>query len=153
MHETIRDWEFRFAPLLANRLRAKRRGRAGVSWYIDETYVKVAGRWCYLYRAIDREGALIDSMLSVQARQARCAALPAESAPGRRTETFAHHDRRASRVSQGDPVDRRTEGTPSLQSILEQPDRARSPGHQAAVLPHAWVWELRLRCSVLRGLR
>ena len=63
-HETIRDWEFRFAPLLANRLRAKRRGRAGVSWYIDETYVKVAGRWCYLYRAIDREGTLIDSMLS-----------------------------------------------------------------------------------------
>ena len=65
-HETIRDWEFRFAPLLANRLRAKRRGRAGVSWYIDETYVKVAGRWSYLYRAIDREGALIDSMLSAQ---------------------------------------------------------------------------------------
>ncbi len=42
-HETIRSWEFRFAPLLADRLRAKRRGRAGVSWYIDETYVKVAG--------------------------------------------------------------------------------------------------------------
>ena len=63
-HETIRDWAFRFAPLLADRLRAKRRGGAGVSWYIDETYVKVAGRWCYLYRAIDREGALIDSMLS-----------------------------------------------------------------------------------------
>ena len=41
-HETIRDWEFRFAPLLANRLRAKRRRRTGVSWYIDETYVKVA---------------------------------------------------------------------------------------------------------------
>ncbi len=35
--ETIRDWEFRFAPLLAARLRAKRRGRAGLSWYIDET--------------------------------------------------------------------------------------------------------------------
>jgi putative transposase len=63
-HETVRDWEFRFAPLLADRLRKKRRGRAGVSWYIDETYVKVSGRWCYLYRAIDREGALIDSMLS-----------------------------------------------------------------------------------------
>ena len=63
-HETIRAWEFRFAPLLAGQLRAKRRGRAGVSWYIDETYVKIAGRWCYLYRAIDREGALLDSMLS-----------------------------------------------------------------------------------------
>ena len=43
-HETIREWEFRFAPLLSERLRAKRRGRAGASWYLDETYVKVAGR-------------------------------------------------------------------------------------------------------------
>ncbi len=63
-HETIRSWEFRFAPLLADQLRAKRRGRAGGSWYLDETYVKVAGHWCYLYRAIDRDGELLDSMLS-----------------------------------------------------------------------------------------
>ena len=63
-HETIRAWEFRFAPLLADQLRNRRRGRAGVSWYLDETYVKVAGRWCYLYRAIDRDGDLLDSMLS-----------------------------------------------------------------------------------------
>ena len=63
-HETIRDGEFRFAPLLAERLRTKRRGRAGGSWSIDETSVKVAGRWCDLYRASDREGTLIDSMLS-----------------------------------------------------------------------------------------
>ncbi len=33
-HETIRDWELRFAPLLADQLRAKRRGHAGVSWYV-----------------------------------------------------------------------------------------------------------------------
>ena len=69
-HETIREWEFRFAPLLAGQLRAKRRARAGESWYLDETYVK-AGRWalgdgelidsCYLYRAItDGDGELID---------------------------------------------------------------------------------------------
>ena len=63
-HETVRAWEFRFAPLLADQLRRKRRGRAGVSWYLDETYVKVAGRWGYLYRAIDRDGELLDSMLS-----------------------------------------------------------------------------------------
>ena len=63
-HETVRTWEASFAPLLSERLRAKRRGRIGSSWYIDETYVKVAGRWCYLYRAIDGDGQLIDSMLS-----------------------------------------------------------------------------------------
>jgi len=65
-HETIRGWEARFAPLLAERLRARRRQRGPASrpWYMDESYVKVAGRWCYLYRAIDGDGQLLDSMLS-----------------------------------------------------------------------------------------
>ena len=61
-HETIRAWEIRFAPMLADQLRAKRRGQAGGSWYLDETDVKVAGRWCSLDRAIDREGVLLDSI-------------------------------------------------------------------------------------------
>ena len=65
-HETIRSWEFRRAPLWADRLRAKRRGRAGVSGSIDETSVQGAGRWCYLYRASDREGALLDSRRRAQ---------------------------------------------------------------------------------------
>ncbi|MDP9373023.1 MAG: IS6 family transposase [Chloroflexota bacterium] len=63
-HETVRDWEARFAPLLAAQLRAKRRGMTGSKWHADETYVKVSGRWCYLYRAIDREGNLVDARLS-----------------------------------------------------------------------------------------
>ncbi len=63
-HETIRAWEFRFVPLLADQLRRKRRGKAGVSWYLDETYVKVAGCLCNLHRAIDRDGELLDSMLN-----------------------------------------------------------------------------------------
>jgi transposase-like protein len=41
-HETVRVWEFCFAPLVIERLRAKRRGQVGRSWYLDETYVKVA---------------------------------------------------------------------------------------------------------------
>jgi hypothetical protein len=44
-HETVRDWEARFAPLLNAQLRAKRHGQAGKSWYADETYVKVKGEW------------------------------------------------------------------------------------------------------------
>jgi putative transposase len=63
-HEAVRDWEARFAPLMADHLRAKRRGQAGKSWHVDETYVSVKGKWCYLYRAIDRDGNLVDSMLS-----------------------------------------------------------------------------------------
>jgi transposase-like protein len=63
-HETVRGWEERFAPLITEQLRARRRGKAGRSWYTDETYIKVGGKWCYLYRAIDRDGNLVDSMLS-----------------------------------------------------------------------------------------
>ena len=63
-HETVRDWEARFAPLLADRLRNKRRGSRAASWYVDETYIKVGGQWRFLYRAIDRDGNLLDSMLS-----------------------------------------------------------------------------------------
>ena len=63
-HEAVRDWEARFAPLIGDQLRTKRRGQAGASWYVDETYLKVHGKWCYLYRAIDHDGNLVDSMLS-----------------------------------------------------------------------------------------
>ena len=63
-HEAVREWEERFAPLLAERLHAKRRGKARRSWYVDETYIKVHGRWCYLYRVIARDGYLVDSLLS-----------------------------------------------------------------------------------------
>ena len=63
-HETVREWEERFAPLLAERLRTKRRGKAGGKWHADETYIKVDGRGCYLYRAIDADGNLVETMLS-----------------------------------------------------------------------------------------
>ena len=62
--ETIQEWACRFAPRVTARLRAKRRGRAGRAWSLDETDVQVAGRWCSLDRAIDREGDLLDSMRS-----------------------------------------------------------------------------------------
>ena len=63
-HEAVWEWEEHFTPLLTRRLRAKRRGKAGRSWYVDETYIKVHGRWCDLYRTIDRDGNLVDSLLS-----------------------------------------------------------------------------------------
>jgi putative transposase len=63
-YEAVRDWEAKLTPSLIDSLRRRRKGRVGKSWYTDETYIKVNGRWCYLYRAIDRSGALIDVRLS-----------------------------------------------------------------------------------------
>ena len=63
-HQAVHDWEAKLTPALAEDLRRRRRGKAGRSWYMDETYLKVDGRWCYLYRAIDRSGALVDVMFS-----------------------------------------------------------------------------------------
>ncbi len=63
-HEAVREWEAKLAPLIAEQLRQRRQDVVGESWYADETYVKVDGRWCYLYRAIDRNGHLVDVRLS-----------------------------------------------------------------------------------------
>jgi putative transposase len=65
--EAVRDWEAKLAPILAEELRQRRHGKGGARsrhWHVDETYLKVRGRWCYLYRAIDRDGDLVDTMLS-----------------------------------------------------------------------------------------
>src|SRR4051794_32577670 len=66
-HEAVREWEAKLAPLLADELRRRRHGKGGAGrrrWHVDETYLKVGGRWAYLYRAIDRDGNLVDTMLS-----------------------------------------------------------------------------------------
>ena len=62
-HVTIWRWVQRFAPILNQRLRRELR-HPNRSWWVDETYVRVAGRWTYLYRAVDSAGATIDFMLS-----------------------------------------------------------------------------------------
>ena len=63
-YEAVREWEAKLTPALAEDLRRRRRGKVGRSWYIDETYLKVHGRWCYLYRAICRNGTLVDVLFS-----------------------------------------------------------------------------------------
>ena len=62
-HSTIWRWVQRYAPILHQRLRREIR-TPNRSWRVDETYIRVAGRWTYLYRAVDSAGETIDFMLS-----------------------------------------------------------------------------------------
>jgi len=62
-HVTIWRWVQRYAPVLNQRIRREMRN-PNRSWRVDETYVKVAGSWAYLYRAVDSAGETIEFMLS-----------------------------------------------------------------------------------------
>src|SRR6202167_2191114 len=62
-HTTIWRWVQRYGPELEQRLRRHLKP-TNKSWRVDETYIRVKGRWCYLYRAIDSSGATIDFLLS-----------------------------------------------------------------------------------------
>jgi transposase-like protein len=126
-HEAVRDWEAKLAPLLNDVLRKRLHGAVGKSWYVDETYIKVQGQWCYLYRAIDRNGHLIDARFSdtrdLAAAEAffRSAWTVAGVAPDRITTDGHDAYPRAIRQVFGDRVTHRTNRY--LNNHLEQDHR------------------------------
>jgi hypothetical protein len=65
-HVTVYRWVLRFAPLPAEAARPCRHA-VGDRWQVDETSVKVAGQWRYVYRAIDQFGQIIDVFVSADA--------------------------------------------------------------------------------------
>ena len=81
-HVTIWRWVQRYAPVLNQRIRREIR-RPNRSWRVDETYVKVAGNWAYLYRAVDSAGETIEFMVA-QAGPDRGEAVPAAGTIRRR---------------------------------------------------------------------
>jgi len=62
-HVTIYRWVQRFTPEFVEAAQPCRHA-PGDRWFVDETYVKVAGQWAYLYRAVDQRGQVIDVLLS-----------------------------------------------------------------------------------------
>jgi transposase-like protein len=62
-HTTILRWVQRYVPEFEKRWRCYARP-VGTSWRVDETYIRVRGRWTYLYRAVDKQGLTVDFLLS-----------------------------------------------------------------------------------------
>ncbi len=65
-HSTVSRWAIRFLPLLEKIFRRKYKRPVGVSWRMDETYIKIKGTYKYLYRAVDKEGNTIDFLLTAK---------------------------------------------------------------------------------------
>ncbi|OOG64712.1 IS6 family transposase [Flavobacterium sp. A45] len=70
-HATIQRWLYKFAPLLETEMK-KRKFRVGISWRMDEIYIKIKGQWCYLFGAVDKFGNTVDFLLTKR-RQRTCA--------------------------------------------------------------------------------
>jgi transposase-like protein len=108
-HVTIYRWVQRFTPLLADAARPCRHA-VGDRWGVDETYVKVAGRWRYVYRAIDQFGQVIDVFVS----------------PYRDAATARRFFERAIGATKVTPVEVTTDQAPVYPAVLEE------------LLPAAW---------------
>jgi IS6 family transposase len=101
-HVTIFRWVQRFTPLLADAARPSRHA-VGNRWFVDKTYVKVAGRWRYVYRAIDQYGQIIDVYVSAK-RDTRAA---------RRFFTTALDDH-------DEPTEVVTDRAPALRAVIDE---------------------------------
>ena len=62
-HATIQRWVLKFTPMIDINFRKRKKG-VGLRWRLDETYIKIKGKWCHLYRAVDKEGKTIDFLLT-----------------------------------------------------------------------------------------
>jgi transposase-like protein len=108
-HVTIYRWVQRFTPLLADAARPCRHA-VGQRWFVDETYVKVAGCWRYVYRAIDQFGQVIDVFVSAR----------------RDADTARRFFKQAIDATRVRPVEVTTDKAPVYPGVLE------------ALLPVAW---------------
>ena len=149
-HEAVREWEAKLTPALAEDRR--RRGKAGRSWCVDETYIKVQGRWCYLYRAIDRSGALVDVLFSEHRDMAAAKAF-FRSEGGDRHHPRPGHDRRPRQLPAGDPDRAGSRCAAPDQPLQEQRAGTGSPRSQGPLPAHAGFRVPPIGRPVLPGLR
>ena len=128
-HSSINRWAIRFLPLFEKVFR-KHKQPVGVSWRMDETYIKVKGIWKYLYRAVDKEGKTVDFLLTAKRDKAAAMrffdkAMQANDVPDKVTMDKSGANKAAIdeiKVSSGIPIIVRQ--VKYLNNIVEQDHRA-----------------------------
>ncbi len=117
---TVFDWVQRFTPLYKDAARPYRH-RVGARWAVDETYIRVAGRWVYAYRASDAHGQVIDVYLS-ETRDTAAATAFFEQA-------IAHTDVRPCRVT----TDKAPTYPPALRAVVPEAEHITGKMEQQAI--------------------
>ncbi|MDO8306943.1 MAG: IS6 family transposase [Actinomycetota bacterium] len=136
-HVTLFRWVQRFSPELIDAARPCRR-QVGDRWFVDETYVKVAGVWRYVYRAVDQHGQVIDVYVS----------------PRRDTEA-AKRFFEASLTAHGAPVEVITDKAPALARVIDEliPSAFHNTGQYENNRCEADHGRLKSRLRPMRGLK
>ncbi len=136
-HVTVYRWVQRFTTEFVSAARPLRHV-PGRRWFVDETYVKVAGRWTYLYRAIDQYGQVVDVWLS--SRRDRSAA-----------RTFFTRALATGSV----PVEVTTDSAPAYPRVLDEliPTALHITGQYANNTVEADHGRLKARLRPMRGLK
>jgi IS6 family transposase len=136
-HVTVYRWVQCFTPLLADAARPSRHA-VGDRWFVDETYVKVAGSWRYVYRAVDQHGHIIDVFVSP-----------------RRDTVAARRFFQVALGAHGEPVEVVTDRASALRAVIEElmPDAFHNTEQYANNRIEADHGRLKARLRPMRGFK
>src|SRR6266516_3817752 len=152
-HVTIYRWVQRFTPLLAEAARPCRHA-VGDRWFVDETYVKVAGQWRYVYRAIDQFGQVIDVFVSPR-RDAKAARRFFKRVIGATKVMSVGGHHRSGAGGPGGTGGAAAGGVASHRTVCQQPGRVRSRPPEGAAQTDARAqagpWRHGCACGACRG--